>query len=200
MLSMCGNWLLVGWACVKIGYSLSEHAWKLVTRWLSIRGNILSYTESRNAFFEFLFVLSMFFSHVTRSSVPFPRSLIKVLCPLSHVSVPCLPSSVSCLPSNVPCLTWSGHCLPSSVPCLTTIFLVSHPLFSVSLLCSLSPIRRSLSHFSAPCLPSSLSCLTSLFLVSCPLSPVYVSVLCLPSFFPNLKSLFLVSHPPFSVP
>ncbi len=35
------NWLLIGWAWAKIGYSLAEHARKLVTRWLSMRENWL---------------------------------------------------------------------------------------------------------------------------------------------------------------
>jgi hypothetical protein len=96
-------------------------------------------------------------------------------------------------------------CLPSSVPCLTSLFLASRPLFPVSLLCSLSPVLCSLSHFSVPCFLTFVPCLTSLFLVSHPLfhvsllyslSPVlcsqsYVSVPCLLFSFHNLKSLFL---------
>jgi hypothetical protein len=42
----------------------------------------------------------------------------------------------------------SVRCLPSSVPCLTSLFLVSHPLFHVSLLCSLSPVLCSQSYVS----------------------------------------------------
>jgi hypothetical protein len=52
-------------------------------------------------------------------------SLSPVLCPLSHVSVPCL---------------------PSAVPSLMSLFLVSHPLSSVSRLCSLSPVPCTLYH------------------------------------------------------
>ncbi len=40
-LSIRKNWLLVCPACVEIGYSLAEHARKLVTLWLSIRKNWL---------------------------------------------------------------------------------------------------------------------------------------------------------------
>jgi hypothetical protein len=194
-LSMHGNWLLIGWACAEIGYSLAEHTRKLVTRWLSICG-------------KFVFIGSEpCFSPVICSPVPFSRPLSNILCLVSQVSVLCLPSSVSCLTSlflvsrplfpvsrlcpclqsSVPCLTslfpvsrplspilcsmshFFVPCLPSSVPCLTSLFLVSRPLFHVSRLCSLSPILCSMSHFFVPCLPSSVPCLTSLFLVSRPL-------------------------------
>ncbi len=44
-----GSHFLLCWACGKIGYSLAEHAWKLVTHWLSMHGNWLlfdwAYTE-----------------------------------------------------------------------------------------------------------------------------------------------------------
>ncbi len=146
-LGMRGNWLLVGWACAQIGYSLAEHTQKSFWRTLS---QYMSFWVS--------ICIVPCFSNFTRSSVTFSRSLTNVLCPRSHVSVPCLPSS--------------GPCLLSSVPCLTSLFLISPPLFPVSLLCSLSPILCFLSHVSVPCLPSSVHNLTSLFLVSRPLSPI----------------------------
>jgi len=34
---LCKYWLLFGWAWAKVGYSLAEHARKLVTHWLSMR-------------------------------------------------------------------------------------------------------------------------------------------------------------------
>ncbi len=202
---MRGIWFLVACAWAEIGYSLAEQTHKLVTRWLSIRGNL------------FLLVLN----HV------FPLSSV----PLSPFPVPCVTSYVSCLkclflvshplfPVSHLCSLFRVHCslphfcvpcLPSSVSCLTSLFLVSRPLFLVSLLCSLFPALCSLSHISVPCIPSSVPCLMSLFRVSrplfhvsllCSLSPVLcsqscISVPCLPFSFPNLKSLFLVSHPPF---
>ncbi len=139
------------WAYAEIGSSLAEHTRKLVTRWLSIRGNWLivcwACAEIGYLIAEHMrkLVETMLFP-VNCSPVPFSRPLPKVLyflcslspilCSLSHVYVPCL---------------------PSTVPCLTSRFLVSHPLFPVSLLCSLFP---------ALCLSSSVPCLTSLFLVS----------------------------------
>jgi len=106
---------------------------------------------------------------VTHSSVPFPCSCLTSFNPsftslhfLSHVSVPCLPSSVP-YPTALLLVSHplssshcSAPCLLSSVPCLMTLFLVSRPL----------------SHVSVPCLPSSVPNLTSLFLVSRPLSPI----------------------------
>ncbi len=121
MLSMWENCLLVGWACVEIGYSLAKHARKLVTLWLSIRGNWLlvywAYAE-----ILFLLVLNHVFSLVIRSPVPFSRPLSNVLCLLSHVSV-----------------LW----LPSSVPCLTSLFLISRPLFLCSVTAKLFEHRNS---------------------------------------------------------
>jgi hypothetical protein len=72
-------------------------------------------------------------------------SLSPVLCPLSHVSVPCL---------------------PSAVPSLMSLFLVSCPLSSVSRLCSLSLVlcTLSLSHV-----------LCTLSHVICSLSPILLS-------------------------
>ncbi len=95
-------------------------------------------------------------------------------------------------------------CLPSFVSCLKCLFLVSHPLFHFSRLCSLFPVHCSLSQVSVPCL-------TSLFLISRPLSPLLCtlspvlcsmsqfSVPCLPSSVPCLTSLYLVSRPLFPV-
>ncbi len=110
----------------------------------------------------------------THSSVPLSRpcltpyvlvsclyTLSSVLCPLSFLSVPCLPSYVSFYSS---------------------LFFVSRPLSPVLPLCSLSSVLCPLYHLSVPCLLSSIPCLTSLFLgsgslypVSCDLSPVSVS-------------------------
>ncbi len=168
MLSISENWLLTGWAWVEIGHSLVEHAWKLVTLWLSIHGIWLlvcwAYAEIR-----FYCNWTMFF-------------------PLS--SVPLSPFFIPCLTSYVSCLKW--------------LILVSHPLFPVSCLCSLSPILCPFSHFSVPCFPpffshslSPVSCLCSLFPVLCSLS--HVSFPCIPSSVPCLASLFLVSHPLFSI-
>ncbi len=161
---MRGNWLLLGWACAEIGYFLAEHTRKLVTRWLSIRGN------------SFLLVLNHVFSPFIPSPVPFSRLLSNILCLLSQVSVPCLLSSVPCLTSLFhvsrplfpvsrlrslsPILCSLSH---FSMPCFPPF--VSHPLFHVSLLCSMS-------HFFVPCLPSSVPNLTSLFIVSRSLSPI----------------------------
>ncbi len=153
--------------------SYAEHAWKLVTLWLSIGGNCYSFSE-----------------HMRKSYV----SCLKCLFLVSHPLFP-----VSLLFSLFPAL-----CLPSSVPCLTSLFLVSRPLFHVPLLCSLSPVLCSMSHFFVPCLPSSVPCLTSLFLVSRPLFPVSLlcslfPALCLPFSVPCLTSLSLVSRPLFHV-
>ncbi len=153
MLSMRENWLLVGWtcmdiwllvdwACAEIGYSLAEHAQKLVTRCLSIWRNL------------FLFVLNHVFSPVIHSPVPFSHPLSNVLCLLFQVSV-------SCLPSSVPCLT-SLFCV------FRPLFTVSRLCSLSPILCSLSPILCSQSYVSFPCLPFSFHHLKSLFLVSHP--------------------------------
>jgi hypothetical protein len=117
-------------------------------------------------------------------------------------------SSVPLSPSPVPCLT-------SYVSCLKCLFLVSHPLFPVSRLCSLFPVHCSLSHVSVLCLPSSVSVslLCSLFpsFVSHPLFHVSLpcslsSVLCSMAHFfvPCLplssQSYVSVPCPPFSFP
>ena len=116
MLSMRENWLLVGWACMEISYSLAEHARKLVTLWLSMRENWLlvgwAYEE-----ICFYWYWTMFF-------------------PLS--SVPLSPFFIPCLTSYVSCLKWLFLVSHPLFPSLTSLFLVSHPLFHVSLLCSLS--------------------------------------------------------------
>jgi hypothetical protein len=132
---------------------------------------------------------------------PLLPSLSNVQCPLSHVSAL---SPILCLLSYV-----SVPCLPSSGTCLTSLFLVSRPLVYVSrlcslpsvrcpqsCLCSLSPVFCILSHVYVPCLPSAdpSLCLCSLSPVLCILSHVYVP--CLPSSRSTcLTSMFLVSHP-----
>ncbi len=40
-LSICKNWIIIGWACTKIVYSLADHARKLVTNWLCMSENWL---------------------------------------------------------------------------------------------------------------------------------------------------------------
>ncbi len=115
MLSMRENWLLLGWACLEIGYSLAEHLRKL--DWLSIRGNWLlvgwAYAE-----IHFIGIEPCFYPVI-----------------LSHLSVPCIPSSLPCLislclvsrplfPSYV-----SVPCLPFIFPNLKSLFLLSHPPF-----------------------------------------------------------------------
>ncbi len=167
---MCKNWLLIGWACVKIRYSLPENARKLVTCWLSIRRNQFS---APRAFSEISSV-----PLVTRSSVlfscPFLTSSVPCLTFLFLVSRPLYP--VSRLSPLSAFLFLLSHVfvpsLPPSVPCLTSLFLVSRPLSPVLRLCSLSSVLCTLSHVFVPCPPSSVPCLTSLFLVSHPLSPV----------------------------
>ena len=198
-----GNRLLVGWAYAEIGYSLAEHTRKSVTRLLSIRGNCLlvgwAYAEinfvhtqlSRSLIRVFIRTVPCF---LPIPLSPFSRPLPNVLCSLFHVSVPyltssvpCLSSSIPCLLSSVPCRTWSAPFHPSSVTCLSSMFIVTHNLFPVSLLCSLFHILCSLSHnFSVPCLLSYVICLTwSLFL-------------CLSFSVSDLMSLILISLPPFS--
>ena len=216
MLSIRGNQLLVGWAYAEIGYSLAEHTRKSVTRLLSIRGNCLlvgwAYAEinfvhtqlSRSLIRVFIRTVPCF---LPIPLSPFSRPLPNVLCSLFHdsvpyltSSVPCLSSSVPCLLSSVPCRTWSAPFHPSSVTCLSSMFIVTHTLFPVSLLCSLFHILCSLPHnFSVPCLLSyviclkwSVHCLTSSF-------PNLGSLfLCLPFSVSDLMSLILISLPPFS--
>ncbi len=186
MLRMHKNWLLVGWAYAKF-----------VSRWLSMRKNLLlvsyhrwklGYSLAKHLKKSFCCTLSSSsVPPVTCFSVPFSYPLPNALCPLSRISVPCVPcltslffgsrpkSPVLRLCSVAPVLCFMSHvsvpCLVSSVPRRTSLFLVSRPLSPVSCLCSLSSVLCPLSHVSVPCLPSS---------VSCDLSPV--------------------SHPPFSVP
>jgi hypothetical protein len=114
--------------------SYAEHAWKLVTRWLSMRGNwLLVGWASAEIGYSWLSIRRYSFYWYWTMSFPCLNPLS-----LSHVSV---------------------HCFPSTVPCLTSLFLVSHPLFPVSLLCSLFP---------AFCLPFIFPNLKSLFLLSDP--------------------------------
>jgi hypothetical protein len=154
------------WACEKIGYWLAEHAQKSVTHWLSMSENwlfvgwacakigcwladpyakIISF-HSPHAFSEF-FLCSPF----NLVLCPFVPSLSNVICPLSHVSVPCLPSYdpylTSLLLVFLPLSSVSRLfvlCLPAPVP--------------ISRLCSLFPVL-SPSQVSVPCLPASVPCL-----------------------------------------
>ncbi len=172
-LSMSKNWLLVGWACAKIGYSLAEHAQNLVTCWLSMRENWLlvswacakiGYSFAEHALKSFVHHLHFLSFSSLPLSHPFPCPLLlflsNVFCPLSHVFV---------------------LCLPSYVPCLMAVLLVSCPLSPVSRLCSLSPVLCILS-INCPSVPylwlysivhvlcSSVSCPLFLqVLSSCPL-------------------------------
>jgi hypothetical protein len=100
---------------------------------------------------------SVVFINISAMSVSHLCSLSSVPCPLSYISI---------------------HCLPSSVPCLTSLFLVPCPLSPVSHLCSLSPVLCPLSHISVPCRPSYVPVLhlCSFSPVLCPLS--HVSVPC----------------------
>ncbi len=176
--------------------SHAEHARKLVTHWLSTRGNWsligwacteigYSLTEHTQKLVTLAYVEISFYWYWTMF---FPLSSV----PLSPFPVPCSMSPVSRVCSLSPILCSLSHvsvpCFPSTVPCITSLFLVSHPLFLVLLLYSLFP---------ALCLSSSVPCLTTLFLVSHPLFPVS---LC--SLFPALSSLSYISVPciPSSVP
>jgi hypothetical protein len=99
-------------------------------------------------------------------------SLSPILCSLSHVFVPCFLSTVPCL-TFLFLVSYPLFLSHFSVSCFPSF--VSHPLFHVSLvslLCSLSSVLCSRSHFFVPCIPSSLLNLTSLFLVSLSLSPI----------------------------
>jgi hypothetical protein len=145
MLSMLESLLRIGWACVEIGYSMAEHAQKLVTLgWAYAEiGYLLAEHTPK---FVVIGIKPCFFPiH------PFPCPLFPTLVyrPMSPVSSVCSLSPIFSSLSHV-----SVPCFPSTVPCLPSLFLVSHPLFLVSLICSLFP---------ALCLPSSVPCLTSLF-------------------------------------
>ncbi len=99
----------------------AEHTQKLVTCWLSIRGNWLPVGWACPLFLSHVSFPCLLFSFPCLTSLfPVSRlcSLFPALCSLSHVSVPCL---------------------PSSVPCLNSLFLVSRPLFPIIHFCSLSP-------------------------------------------------------------
>jgi hypothetical protein len=132
-LSMRGNWLLVGWACTKIGYLLAEQSRKSLRRTTCISKFFLS--SSCHPFFSLLL-----------------PSLSNFLCPLSHVFVLCLPSYVPCLtslslsPILCPLSHVSVPCLPSNVPSFKFLFLESQPLCYVLRLCSLSLVFCTLSH------------------------------------------------------
>ncbi len=124
------------WTCANIGYSLAEHAWKLVSGWLSTCKNWLlvgwacakvgySLAEHTQKSFQCTKCIS--------SLIPFHP----FLCPLFESL-----SNVLCPPSHVFAL-----CLPSLVPCLMALLLVSHLLSPVLLallliLCSLYPFYQ----------------------------------------------------------
>ncbi len=194
MLSKRENWLLVGWVCMEIDYSLAEHARKLVTLWLSISGNwlLVGWAYAEIHFYCFIGIEPCFYP-VIHSTVPFSRPLSPVSSVNSHSLFP-----VSRLCSFYPILyslsNFFVSCLPSSVPFITSLFLVSRPLFPVSLLCSLFPALCSLSHVSVPCIPSTLSCITScsLSLVLCSQSLTFFNFWC-----PSWHSFYLFCY--FSV-
>ncbi len=140
---MIENWLLVGWACTKIGYLLAEHTEKSFRRTMCIF----------RVFPLFLLSLSNVICPLSRPLSPLTSFVPShVLCPLSHVFVLCLQSYVPCLTSlflvSLPRPSVSRICfLPTvRVPKLTSLFLVSRPLCFVSQLCSLSPVLCTLSH------------------------------------------------------
>ncbi len=148
------------WAYAKTGYSLAEHAQRLLSRWLSMLENWLLIGWA-----ELICWLSIW-NHVHFQSFSSGHpllcsllpSLSSVLCPLSHVCVVCTLSPVlftlftSLFLIFRPLYPVSRLCfLPqSSVPSLAS--LVSHPLSPVSyhFSCPLYPVLRSLS----PTLPS----------------------------------------------
>ncbi len=125
-LSMRKNWLIVGWACKKIGYSLAEYTLKSFCR--------------THTFSEFFFA-----SPCHPFICPLLPSLSYVLFPLSHVSALYLPSLslslVLCLrslsPNFCPCFT---ACSLSPVLCTLSITCPSVPFlwlyFPVPVLCS----------------------------------------------------------------
>jgi hypothetical protein len=173
-----GSDFLLCWACTKIGFLLAEHAWKLVTCWLSRFGNwlLVGWVSAENRFYWYW---SMFFPLSSVLLYPFSFSCLtsyvsclKCLFLVSHPLFPVSPlcslfhvhCSLSPFPFSLLCSLFPALCLPSSVPRLTSLFLVSHPLFRVSLLCSLSPVLCSQSYVSVPCLPFSFPNLKSLFL------------------------------------
>ncbi len=160
MLSIRENCLLVGWACIKIDYSLTEHAWKLVTRQLSMRENWLlaSWAYEKIILVQHMHFQS-FFPLYLISPIPLSPSPITVKHPLSPLSRLCTLSPSLCTLSYV-----SVPFLLSSVPCLKTLHLVSHPLYPLSRLCSLFPDLCTLSN-TCP----SVHFLVALFNGSCPL-------------------------------
>jgi hypothetical protein len=169
MLSMRENGLVIGLAWPKFGYSLAQHARKLVTCLLSMRKPpavtrlSVPFTVSR------IFIVSRPISPVLRLC-----SLSPVLCLLSNVSIPCLMSAIACLSSL---FLVSRLCPLSlvSVPYLSSLFLVS-------CLCPLSLFSRplySISHYLSPfsfSIPDpyqmSVSFFMALFYSPCPLSSV----------------------------
>ncbi len=104
------NWLLASWACAVIGYSLTEHARKLVTHKLIIQENHFGAPLALSEFF-----LSSSCNPILCTLL---SSLSNVSCPLSHFFV---------------------HCLPVYVPCLLSLFLVTRPLYPLSRLLTSVP-------------------------------------------------------------
>ncbi len=153
-LSMRENWLLVGWACAKIGYLRADHTQKsfwhtiCIFRLFPQFHSLLSYVPS-HVFVSCLPSSVLRLTSLFLVSRPFylvSRDLSAVLCPLPHVSVPCLPSSV-------PCLTWSVCYLISSFLC---------PLNPIK--CPSFPFSVALFHYAYPllfCFPSSVLVLLS---------------------------------------
>jgi hypothetical protein len=85
------NWWLVSWACSEIGYSLAEHARKLVTRWLSMRENWLlaSWAYEKIISVHYSTCIFRVFPLFFMSPIPLSPSLVPVERPLSPLSRLC---------------------------------------------------------------------------------------------------------------
>ncbi len=125
--------------------------------------NVLCPMSHGSALSPVLCPLSNVFMPCLPSAVPSLMSLFLVYCALSHVSVPCLSVFVSCLTGFVPCFPYSflRPLTPinyHSVPFTVTLFHCSCPLF----LCFPSSVPPSLVLCSSvPRLMSSVPCLMS---------------------------------------
>jgi hypothetical protein len=108
---MLFKWVVISpfcWACTKIGYSLVEQAWKLVTRWLSMRENCLlvgwawakiGYSLAEHMWKSlFLFLVSCPLFPVSRICF-----LPTVRCPQYYVSVPLFLSTVPLVVGSFDC-------------------------------------------------------------------------------------------------
>ncbi len=199
------HWMgILKWVVI---FPYAEHAWKLVTRWLSMRENWLleGWACAKNGLlygWAYAKIGSLLPEHAKKLLTGWQRKcknsfqrIFKIfpLFRLSLIPCPLLPSlsNVLCPPSHAFVL-----CLLSYVPCLTSLLLVSRPL----------------AYISVPCLSSAVPSPGPLFLVShhlspvsqfCSLSPVFftcltLSVPCLPSSF--LRPLTPINCPsvPFS--